>query len=75
MSLSIKAKANIAFVLALLALGVMGSLSLHASRNLREKEQWVSHTHDVLESSYTLRAHMGDAGTARRLFLLGESER
>ena len=72
MTLSLKTKTNIAFFLALAALATMGWFSFRESRRLAEKDQWVSHTRDILELAESLRSHISDAGTARRVYLLGD---
>jgi diguanylate cyclase (GGDEF)-like protein/PAS domain S-box-containing protein len=66
-----RTKANVAIGLALAALIGMGCLSMLENRNLLEADRWVSHTHEILETSASLRAHLSDAGMARRLFLQG----
>jgi diguanylate cyclase (GGDEF)-like protein/PAS domain S-box-containing protein len=67
----LRTKANIAIALALAALISMGWLSMRENRNLLEAHRWVLHTHEILETSASLRAHLSDAGVARRLFLQG----
>ena len=70
MALSLKAKTNLAMFLALSILAAMGWLSFRESHRLADKDQWVSHTRDVLDLSERLRAHSADAGTARRAYVL-----
>lgn len=71
MSFELRTRANFAIGLALAALLGTGWLSLVENRNLLEADRWVSHTHEILETSGSLRAHLSDAGMARRLFLQG----
>jgi diguanylate cyclase (GGDEF)-like protein/PAS domain S-box-containing protein len=52
----------------------MGTLSIRENRNLLEANRRVLHTHEVLETSSSLRAHLSDAGIARRLFLQGSKD-
>jgi diguanylate cyclase (GGDEF)-like protein/PAS domain S-box-containing protein len=73
MSIKVKTKANIAIAIALATLAGFGWLSLRESRNLMDADRWVSHTHDVLDVSASLRSHLLDAGVARRIFLQGDS--
>ena len=72
MSIGLKTKANFTIAVALLALAGMGWLSICEQRNLREADQWVSHTHEVLDASASLRNHLSNASIARRLFLQGD---
>jgi diguanylate cyclase (GGDEF)-like protein/PAS domain S-box-containing protein len=74
MSLELKTKANIAIGIALAALAGMGWLSLRENRNLAEADQWVAHTHEVLDVSVALHSHLSDAGLARRMFLQGDAK-
>jgi diguanylate cyclase (GGDEF)-like protein/PAS domain S-box-containing protein len=69
--IELRTKANVAIGLALAALIGMGWLSIRENRNLLEADRWVSHTHEILETSAAVRAHLSDAGMARRLFLEG----
>jgi diguanylate cyclase (GGDEF)-like protein/PAS domain S-box-containing protein len=73
MSFELKTKANVVIVIALTALAGMSWLSLRENRNLSEADRWVSHTHDVLDASASLRSHMTDAAIARRLFTQGDA--
>jgi diguanylate cyclase (GGDEF)-like protein/PAS domain S-box-containing protein len=72
MSINVKTKANIAIGIALATLAGFGGLSLRENHNLTDADRWVSHTHEVLEVSASLRSHLGDAGVARRVFLQGD---
>jgi diguanylate cyclase (GGDEF)-like protein/PAS domain S-box-containing protein len=74
MSIGLKMKANITIAVALLALAGMGWLSVREKRNLTEADLWVSHTHEVLDTSASLRSQVSDAGIARRLFVQGDSK-
>src|SRR5579872_4664474 len=74
MPFDLKTKVNFAISLALTALACMGWLSLKEGRNLADADRWVSHTHDVLDTSASFRAHLSEAGIARRLFLQGNSK-
>jgi diguanylate cyclase (GGDEF)-like protein/PAS domain S-box-containing protein len=73
MPINVKTKANIAIGIVLATLVSLGWLSLRENHNLIDADRWVSHTHDVLEGSASLRSHLLDAGVARRIFLQGET--
>jgi diguanylate cyclase (GGDEF)-like protein/PAS domain S-box-containing protein len=73
MPIKVKTKANIAIAIALATLAGFGWISLRENRNLTDADRWVSHTHDVLEVSASLRSHLVDAGVARRIFLQGDN--
>jgi diguanylate cyclase (GGDEF)-like protein len=72
LTIGVKTKANLAIGLALAALASMVWLSSRENRKVAEADRWVSHTHDVLETSASLRSHLSDAGIARRIFLQGD---
>jgi diguanylate cyclase (GGDEF)-like protein/PAS domain S-box-containing protein len=73
--LSVKNKMNIAFLVALITLAIIGWFSLQGNRSLEEDGQWVSHSRDVLEASELLRSHVYDAAVARRAYTLwGDSK-
>jgi CHASE3 domain sensor protein len=74
MLVELKTKINFAISVALVALAGMGWLSLRENQNLTEAGRWVSHTHEVLETSASLRSHLSEAGIARRMFLQGDSK-
>ena len=74
-SLDLKTKANIAFILALAAIAGMCWLSLVEGRRLKAADRWVSHSRDVLERSAALRSHISDAAIARRAFLQGDLDK
>jgi len=61
---------NIAFLVALITLAIIGWYSLQGNRILEEDGQWVSHSRDVLEASELLRSHVYDAAAARRAYTL-----
>jgi CHASE3 domain sensor protein len=65
-----KTKTNLAFALALLAVGIFGLLSIREIARLVGAEQWVSHTREVLETSASLSSHISEAVAARSGFLL-----
>jgi GGDEF domain-containing protein/CHASE3 domain sensor protein len=74
MPVELKTKVNLAISKALAALAGMSWLSLRESQNLTEADRWVSHTRDVIETSESFRSHLSEAGTARRVFLQGDSK-
>lgn len=61
---------NIAFLVALITLVIIGWFSVQGNRALEEDGQWVSHSRDVLEASQLLRSHLYDAAVARRAYTL-----
>jgi diguanylate cyclase (GGDEF)-like protein/PAS domain S-box-containing protein len=67
----LRTKANTAIGLAFVALIGMAWLSVRENRKLLEADRWVEHTHEVLEESASLRAHLSDAGIARWLVIQG----
>jgi diguanylate cyclase (GGDEF)-like protein/PAS domain S-box-containing protein len=69
MALSLKAKINLAILLALSILATMGWFSLMESHRLKEKDRWVSHTRAVLDLSDLLRSNFTEAGAARRSYV------
>jgi diguanylate cyclase (GGDEF)-like protein len=71
-SKSLWVKTNVVFFLALTLLATLGAFSWKESRRLAEKDKWISHTRDVLETSESLRSHLSDAGGARRAYLIRE---
>jgi diguanylate cyclase (GGDEF)-like protein len=72
--MSIRSKANIATGVVLAALAGLGWLSLRENQDLAQADRWVSHTHEVLETVSSMRAHFVDAGIARRMFLQGNGK-
>ena len=73
--MGLKNKTNVAFFAALLTLGIIGWFSVQGNRSAKEDDQQVSHDRDVLEASGSLRAHVYDAASARRAYLvLGDSK-
>jgi diguanylate cyclase (GGDEF)-like protein/PAS domain S-box-containing protein len=73
--LSLKSKTNIAFLLALITLVMIGWFSFRGSRSTEEKDHLVSHSRDILEASEFLRSHVYDAAAARRAYSLwGDSK-
>src|SRR5579872_1655796 len=67
--LSLKNETNIAFVFALLILGVIGWFSIQGNRNNSQNDHLVSHERDILEASELLRSHVYDAAVARRTYI------
>jgi protein-histidine pros-kinase len=51
-------------------IAVMAALTHQHLSSLDDLEDWVSHTHDVLETSQTIVIAMGDAARARRAFAM-----
>jgi CHASE3 domain sensor protein len=68
--LTLKNKANIAFFVALITLGIIGWFSIQRNRSSEEKEHSVSHVRDILKASELLRSHIYDAAVARRAYTL-----
>jgi len=68
--LSLKDKANIAFIVALMTLAIIGWFSFQRNRSTEEKDELVSHSRDVLEASEAFRSHVYDAAAARRAYVL-----
>ena len=68
--MSLRHKTNIAFFVALLILGVIGWFSVQGNRRTVESDRLVSHDRDIIEASESLRAHIYDAGGARRAYTL-----
>ncbi len=66
--MSLKSKTNIAFILALITLGIIGWLSIQGNRSTAENDHSVSHYRDVLEASELLRSHIYDAAATRRAY-------
>jgi diguanylate cyclase (GGDEF)-like protein/PAS domain S-box-containing protein len=66
--LSLKNKANIAFFVALITLGIIAWFSFQGSRGTEERDHLVSHSRDVLETSGLLRSHIYSAAAARRAY-------
>jgi PAS domain S-box-containing protein len=60
----------VGFGLALLVLLASGLLDFFHTRRLRENEQWVAHTHEVIEQLYLTRATLRDAEASKRGYLL-----
>jgi len=61
----------------LVGLGIVAAMAAIAYRHLSsldEMERWVSHTHDVLESSQAMVIAVGDMGRARRAFAVTRDE-
>ena len=74
-SVSLKTKTNIAFVLALITLAIIGWFSFEGTRITKEKDHLVSHSRDVLEASELLRSHIYDAAASRRAYILWRDSR
>jgi diguanylate cyclase (GGDEF)-like protein/PAS domain S-box-containing protein len=68
--LTLKNKANIAFFVALITLGIIGWFSIQRNRSSEEKDHSVSHVRDILKASELLRSHIYDAAVARRAYTL-----
>jgi len=61
----------------LMGLGIVAAMAAIAYRHLSsldEMERWVSHTHDVLESSQAIVIAVGDMARARRAFAVTRDE-
>src|SRR5690349_20212380 len=69
-SMSLKNKTNIAFVTALLTLGIIGWLAIQGSRRTQDSDNLVSHDRDILEASELLRSDVYEAAAARRGYTL-----
>src|ERR1700730_10692521 len=68
MSLSLRAKTNLVFYLALAALAVIGWFSFRENRSMVENDRLVSHTRAVLETSESLASHLAEASAARAAY-------
>ena len=68
--MSLRNKTNLAFLVALIALAIIGWFSLQRNQNTAEIDHLVSHSRDVLEATESLRSHVSDAAAARRAFTL-----
>lgn len=68
--LSLRAKTNVVFLLALLTLASIGWLCFRESGRLVENERQVAHVREVLEASAWMSSHLSDAVAARRGYLL-----
>ena len=68
--MSLKNKTNIAFVAALLTLGIIGWLAIQGSRKTQDSDNLVSHDRDILEASELLRSDIYEAAAARRAYTL-----
>ena len=67
-------KLQFAFGCAILILLVVGAISYHAIIVAGESDQWVGHTHDVLEDIQDLRLAMESSDSNSRAFLLTGNE-
>ncbi len=68
--MSLKNKTNIAFVAALLTLGIIGWLAIQGSHKTQDSDNRVSHHRDILEASELLRSDIYEAAAARRAYTL-----
>src|ERR1700722_15077769 len=68
--MSFKIKTNIAFLVALISLGIIGWFSFQGHRSTVENDHLVSHARDILEASEFLRSDMYGAAAARRAYTL-----
>ncbi|MDB4987569.1 MAG: type pilus biosis protein PilJ [Myxococcaceae bacterium] len=69
-ALGVGTKIGIGFSLSLVMLLVVGGISRHNSTELLETGQWVSHTHEVLETIARLEARLVEVESAVRGFAL-----
>src|SRR5580700_462981 len=70
MKLSLRQKINIAFVMALIILGLVGFASHRSVTGLVETSQHVGHTHDVVTNLENVLSNIKDAETGQRGYLL-----
>jgi diguanylate cyclase (GGDEF)-like protein/PAS domain S-box-containing protein len=70
--LSLKNKANIAFFVALITLGIIAWYSFQGRRGTEERDHFVSHSRDILEASGLLRSHIYSAAAARRAYSISD---
>lgn len=68
--MNLKAQTNIAFLVALLTLGLVGWFTIRINKSTTENSYIVSHNRDVLEVVQSLRASIYDAAAARRAYTL-----
>ncbi len=74
MRYSLGQKIGSGFAAALLALAVIGVVSYRNTTSLLAHSEWVSHTHDVLESLQSLQIYVADAERgARGYYLTGDA--
>ena len=72
---SLRARANIAFALALSSLAAIGWVCFENVGVLRRNDAWVAHTREVLERSARLESHLSDSVAARRGYVLTNDPR
>ncbi len=70
--LSLKNKANIAFIVALITLGMIAWYSFQGRRGTEERDHFVSHSRDILEASGLLQSHIYSAAAARRAYSVSD---
>ena len=75
MKWTIGKKIGMGFVVPLAVLLVIGLLSYWSINKFIETSRWVTHTHKVLETLTSVVAHMTDAETGQRGYLLTGEER
>jgi PAS domain S-box-containing protein len=68
-------KIAVAFALAFLLIGAVGVWSYLGMQRLSESSQWVTHTHEVMESLEHVLSALKDAETGQRGFVLTGEER
>jgi diguanylate cyclase (GGDEF)-like protein len=66
--LNLRSRTNIAFVVALVTLGLIGWVAIRVNRSTTEEGRLVSHGRDVLEAGESLRADIYNAAVARRAY-------
>src|SRR5262249_19685985 len=74
MRISPQNKVGVGFGLALLIMGVVGSVSYFSTRQQAESAAWVSHTHEILEDLEALVSSTKDIEIWSREFVIGGQE-
>jgi methyl-accepting chemotaxis protein len=75
MKLTVGVKILFGFGLALLILVIVGAMSYHSTRLLITNDEWVAHSHRVVEALESVIAQMTNAETGQRGYLLTGLER